>query len=127
MSNQTYRVTVRYSGSPETRDSIERAISMIKFVDAVEVPVLANITEFGSTPLFTTDELADAGVSIALYPLSAFRAANAAALRVYEALRTEGTQQSVMDSMQTRSDLYHYLGYHEFEEKLDALFASEAD
>jgi methylisocitrate lyase len=97
-----------------------------EFVDAVKVPVLANITEFGSTPLFTTEELASTGVSIALYPLSAFRAANAAALRVYETLRGEGTQQNVLDTMQTRADLYRYLGYHDFEQKLDALFATEA-
>jgi methylisocitrate lyase len=96
-----------------------------EFVDAVKVPVLANITEFGSTPLFTTEELASTGVSIALYPLSAFRAANAAALRVYETLREEGTQQKVLETMQTRADLYRYLGYHDFEQKLDALFATE--
>jgi methylisocitrate lyase len=95
------------------------------FVDAVTVPVLANITEFGATPLFTTDELASVGVSIALYPLSAFRAANAAALRVYQALRGEGSQQGVIDIMQTRADLYEYLGYHAFERKLDELFAAE--
>lgn len=95
------------------------------FVDAVGVPVLANITEFGSTPLFTVEELASAGVSIALYPLSAFRAANAAALRVYQALRSEGTQASVMALMQSRADLYDYLGYHAFEQKLDQLFAAE--
>ena len=94
-----------------------------EFVAAVGVPVLANITEFGSTPLFTTDELAAAGVSIALYPLSAFRAANAAALEVYRALRTEGTQQSVVGLMQTRAELYDFLGYHAYEQKLDALFA----
>jgi len=96
-----------------------------EFVDAVKVPVLANITEFGATPLFTTDELAGVGVSIALYPLSAFRAANAAALKVYKTLRAEGTQQNVMDIMQSRMELYDYLGYHEFEQKLDQLFASE--
>jgi methylisocitrate lyase len=96
-----------------------------EFVAAVKVPVLANITEFGSTPLFTVDELAGAGVSIALYPLSAFRAANAAALNVYKTLRTEGTQQGVLDTMQSRMDLYDYLGYHDFEQKLDSLFASE--
>lgn len=96
-----------------------------QFVDAVQVPVLANITEFGATPLFTTEQLADAGVSIALYPLSAFRAANAAALKVYQALIAEGTQQNVIDSMQTRADLYGYLDYHRFEQKLDALFAEE--
>ena len=96
-----------------------------QFIDAVEVPVLANITEFGSTPLFTTDELAGVGVSIALYPLSAFRAANAAALKVYQALIAEGTQQSVIDIMQTRADLYEYLDYHSYEQKLDALFSEE--
>ena len=96
-----------------------------EFVAAVDVPVLANITEFGSTPLFTTDELGEAGVSIALYPLSAFRAANAAALKVYQTLREEGTQQNVIDTMQSRMELYDYLGYHDFEQKLDQLFASE--
>jgi methylisocitrate lyase len=96
-----------------------------RFVDAVRVPVLANITEFGATPLFTAEELAGAGVSIALYPLSAFRAANAAALQVYQALRSEGTQRGVVDIMQSRADLYDYLGYHEFERKLDQLFAAE--
>ncbi|MGB1108769.1 MAG: methylisocitrate lyase [Gammaproteobacteria bacterium] len=94
------------------------------FVEAVKVPVLANITEFGSTPLFTTEELGSAGVSIALYPLSAFRAANAAALKVYKTLREEGTQKNVIDDMQSRMELYDYLGYHDFEQKLDALFAS---
>ncbi|MCP5440290.1 MAG: methylisocitrate lyase [Chromatiaceae bacterium] len=98
-----------------------------EFVDAVKVPVLANITEFGATPLFTTEELAGVGVSIALYPLSAFRAANAAALRVYQTLRAEGTQKNVIDIMQSRMDLYDYLGYHAFEQKLDQLFESEAD
>ena len=89
-----------------------------------EVPVLANITEFGATPMFTTRELGEAGASIVLYPLSAFRAASAAALQVYQTLRQEGTQQNVLDIMQTRMDLYDYLGYHEFEQKLDQLFAS---
>ena len=93
-----------------------------KFVAAVKVPILANITEFGKTPLFTVQELASAGVAIALYPLSAFRAMNKAALGVYQALRKEGTQKSVVGAMQTREELYHYLGYHEFEQKLDALF-----
>lgn len=96
-----------------------------QFAAAVDVPILANITEFGSTPLFTTDELASADVGIALYPLSAFRAANLAALNVYQALRSTGTQAGVIDTMQTRMDLYKYLGYHEFEEKLDALFKLE--
>lgn len=96
-----------------------------EFVDAVKVPVLANITEFGATPLFTTEELAGVDVSIALYPLSAFRAANAAALKVYQTLRGEGTQQNVVDIMQSRMDLYDYLGYHDFEQKLDQLFMAE--
>ena len=94
-----------------------------RFVDAVKAPVLANITEFGATPLFTLDELAGAGVAIALYPLSAFRAMNAAALNVYRHLRSDGTQKAVVDTMQTRADLYDYLGYHAYEQKLDALFA----
>ncbi|MCU7916430.1 MAG: methylisocitrate lyase [Candidatus Thiodiazotropha sp. (ex Gloverina cf. vestifex)] len=96
-----------------------------EFVAAVKVPVLANITEFGSTPLYTTEQLASAGVSIALYPLSAFRAANAAALNVYQRLRADGTQQGVVDTMQSRGDLYDYLGYHDYEQKLDQLFVSE--
>jgi methylisocitrate lyase len=96
-----------------------------KFAEAVNVPILANITEFGSTPLFTTEELASADVSIALYPLSAFRAANQAALNVYQDLRKTGTQAGVLDTMQTRMDLYDYLGYHEFEQKLDGLFKDE--
>jgi methylisocitrate lyase len=94
-----------------------------RFVAAVSVPVLANITEFGSTPLFTTTELGDAGVSLVLYPLSAFRAMNKAALNVYQAIRRDGTQAQVVDSMQTRMELYDYLDYHGFEQKLDALFA----
>jgi len=94
-----------------------------RFVDAVGVPVLANLTEFGSTPLFTVDEIAKAGVAIALYPLSAFRAMNQAALNVYRALRSDGTQKNVVATMQTRNDLYDYLGYHTYERKLDALFA----
>lgn len=93
-----------------------------QFADAVKVPVLANITEFGSTPLFTTDELASAGVSMALYPLSAFRAMNQAALKVYQAVKKDGTQQNVIDSMQNRMDLYDCLGYHAYEQKLDELF-----
>ena len=94
-----------------------------RFVDAVKVPVLANITEFGATPLFTLEELASAGVAIALYPLSAFRAMNKAALDVYQHLRADGTQKNVVDAMQTRADLYDFLGYHAYEQKLDALFA----
>jgi methylisocitrate lyase len=98
-------------------------LSMYKqFVDAVKVPVLANITEFGSTPLFTVKELATADVSMVLYPLSAFRAMNKAALTVYETMRKEGTQKNVVDLMQTRMELYEHLGYHAFEQKLDALF-----
>ena len=89
------------------------------------VPILSNITEFGSTPLFTLDELRSANVSLALYPLSAFRAMNAAALNVYQHIRTDGTQQNVLDTMQTRADLYDYLDYHAYEQKLDQLFAKE--
>ena len=96
-----------------------------KFVDAVKVPVLANITEFGATPAFSVGELRSAGVAIALYPLSAFRAMNKAALRVYETVRKEGTPANVIDTMQTRMELYDFLGYHEFERKLDQLFAKE--
>ena len=101
-------------------------LSMYKqFADAVKVPILANITEFGSTPLFTLDELRSADVAIALYPLSAFRAMNAAALNVYQTVRKEGTQKNVVGTMQTRNDLYDYLGYHAYEQKLDSLFAKE--
>ncbi len=94
-----------------------------QFADAVKVPVLANITEFGQTPLFTVDELRGANVSIVLYPLSAFRAMNKAALAVYEAVRRDGTQKNVVDLMQTRAELYDYLDYHAYEQKLDELFA----
>jgi methylisocitrate lyase len=97
-----------------------------EFSRAVGVPILANITEFGNTPLFTTAELASVDVSIALYPLSAFRAANAAALNVYKAIRRSGTQQDVVPLMQTRNELYDFLGYHEYELKLDELFAQRA-
>lgn len=93
-----------------------------QFVDAVKVPVLANITEFGATPLFTVDELASADVSMVLYPLSAFRAMNQAALNVYQAVKKDGTQKHVLDTMQTRMALYDHLGYHAFEQKLDALY-----
>jgi len=96
-----------------------------KFADAVKVPVLANITEFGSTPLFTVDELRQVDVSMVLYPLSAFRAMNQAALKVYQSIRKNGTQQNVIDLMQSRADLYEHLGYHTFEQKLDALFRGE--
>ena len=101
-------------------------LSMYKqFVDAVKVPVLANITEFGSTPLFTVAELATADVSMVLYPLSAFRAMNKAALTVYETMRAEGTQKNVVALMQTRMELYEHLGYHAFEQKLDNLFKND--
>lgn len=94
-----------------------------RFADAVKVPVLANITEFGSTPLFTVEELRSANVSLVLYPLSAFRAMNKAALQVYQAVRQDGTQKNVVDLMQTRAELYDYLDYHAYERKLDELFA----
>jgi methylisocitrate lyase len=93
-----------------------------KFADAVKVPILANITEFGKTPLFTIEELASANVGLALYPLSAWRAANAAALKVYQHIRKDGHQKNVVDLMQSRDDLYDYLDYHDYEQKLDALF-----
>ena len=96
-----------------------------KFADAVKVPTLANITEFGKTPLFTTQELASANVAMALYPLSAWRAMNAAALKVFEAIRKEGSAKSVVNLMQTRDDLYDYLDYHAYEHKLDTLFARD--
>jgi methylisocitrate lyase len=94
-----------------------------EIADAVGIPILANITEFGVTPLFTTQELAMAGVDLALYPLSAARAMNAAALNVYKTLRRDGTQREVLGEMQTRDELYDFLRYHEYEEKLDRLFA----
>jgi methylisocitrate lyase len=94
-----------------------------QFAAAVKVPVLANITEFGQTPLFTVAELRSADVAIALYPLSAFRAMNKAALGVYQGLRRDGTQKALVDSMQTRAELYEYLGYLAYEQKLDALYA----
>ena len=96
-----------------------------QFTAAVTVPVLANLTEFGKTPLFTTDELQSAGVGLALYPLSAFRAMSNAALAVYMELRRAGTQKAVVDTMQTRAELYEVLGYHEYERKLDELFSSK--
>jgi methylisocitrate lyase len=96
-----------------------------KFASSIKVPILANITEFGSTPLFTVDELGEAGVSIVLYPLSAFRAMSKAALKVYEDIRREGTQQGVISTMQTREELYDYLDYHAFEQKLDNIFSKE--
>jgi methylisocitrate lyase len=94
-----------------------------RFVDAVKVPVLANITEFGATPLFSRDELASAGVAIQLFPLSAFRAMNRAAEAVYTAIRRDGHQRAVVDAMQTRDELYGRIGYHDYERRLDALFS----
>lgn len=96
-----------------------------EFTSKVGVPVLANITEFGNTPLFGTEELAGAGVRLALYPLSAFRAMSRAAERVYQGLRQQGTQKAVLDDMQTRAELYEVLGYHDYEQKLDELFSGE--
>jgi len=94
-----------------------------EFSRALRVPVLANITEFGRTPLFTAAELGAAGVRLVLYPLSAFRAMGRAALAVYAAIRKDGTQKSVVASMQTREELYDVLGYHDYERKLDELFS----
>jgi methylisocitrate lyase len=96
-----------------------------KFAAAVKVPILANITEFGSTPLFTVDELRSADVSLVLYPLSAFRAMNAAALNVYRHIRADGTQKNVIETMQARTELYEFLDYHTYEHRLDQLFAKE--
>lgn len=102
------------------------ALSMYRqFADAVQVPILANITEFGATPLFTTDELRSANVAMALYPLSAFRAMNRAAEKVYNVLRQEGTQKRVIDIMQTRNELYESINYYQYEEKLDALYTKK--
>ena len=95
------------------------------FANRVKAPILANITEFGATPLYTTEQLAGADVSLVLYPLSAFRAMNKAAENVYTAIRRDGTQQNVIDTMQTRMELYDAINYHEFEQKLDALFAAK--
>ena len=96
-----------------------------RFSQAVQVPILANITEFGATPLFTVDELRGVDVSLVLYPLSAFRAMSKAALAVYDAIRKDGSQKKVVDLMQTRTELYEHLGYHAFEQKLDAIFSKE--
>ena len=96
-----------------------------QFTDVIKVPVLANLTEFGKTPLFTTEELAAVGVAMTLYPLSAFRAMSAAALSVYETIKKDGTQQAAVDSMQTRMELYDVLGYQAYEDKLDELFAEQ--
>ncbi len=94
-----------------------------RFKSAVQVPILANLTEFGSTPFFTTDELRDAGVDIALYCCGAYRAMNKAALNFFETVRREGTQKNIIDILQSRADLYDFLNYHRYEEKLDALFS----
>ena len=97
-----------------------------KFKSAVKVPILANLTEFGSTPFFTTDELRSASVDIALYCCGAYRAMNKAALNFYETVRREGTQKNIIDTLQTRAELYDFLGYHAFEQKLDVLFGAKA-
>ena len=96
-----------------------------QFTDVIKVPVLANLTEFGKTPLFTTRELADVGVAMTLYPLSAFRAMSAAAINVYETIKLDGTQAAVVDTMQNRKELYDVLGYQAYEDKLDALFREQ--
>ena len=98
-----------------------------KFANAVDVPILANITEFGKTPLYTIEELKAARVSLVLYPLSAFRAMSAAALNVYQTLRREGTQKDVVHTMQTRAELYEFLNYHEYERKLDQLLNADRE
>lgn len=98
-----------------------------RFAAAVDAPLLANITEFGATPLFTVDELASANVAMALYPLSAFRAMNKAAQTVYQAIRRDGTQKAVLPMMQTRAELYESIGYHDYERRLDALFARRGE
>jgi methylisocitrate lyase len=107
---------------PEAITTLEQ---YAEFTQAVNVPVLANITEFGATPLFSADELASVGVKLQLFPLTAFRAMSQAALNVYQHILSDGSQQAVVDSMQTRMDLYDYLGYHEYEKKLDELFAQQ--
>jgi methylisocitrate lyase len=109
---------------PEAMQSLEQYTA---FRRAVGVPILANITEFGHTPLFSTQELGAAGVDIVLYCCSAYRAMNQAALKVYQALRTDGHQRDVLELMQTREELYGFLGYHEYERKLDELFAQQSD
>lgn len=98
-----------------------------QFVDATGIPVLANITEFGMIDMYTVEELRDAGVGLVLYPLSAFRAANKAALNVFNHIRQEGTQKNVLDTMQTRKELYESIGYHDYENKLDNLFKKQKD
>jgi len=103
-------------------EAVDQLSQYRRFVDATGIPILANITEFGMTPLFTVGELKEAGVGLVLYPLSAFRAANKAAQNVYHTIRTEGSQKNVLASMQTRAELYESIGYHAYEEKLDTLF-----
>ncbi|MEW5903978.1 MAG: methylisocitrate lyase [Pseudomonadota bacterium] len=107
---------------PEAMNTLEQ---YAQFTQAVNVPVLANITEFGATPLFTTEQLAGVGVQLVLYPLSAFRAMSQAALNVYQHILADGTQQQVVPTMQTRMELYDYLGYHAYEQQLDRLFAEK--
>ena len=107
---------------PEAIDSLE---TYQKFTEALDVPILANITEFGATPLFTTEELKSVGIAIALYPLSAFRAMNKAALEVYQTIKRNGSQRELIDLMQTREELYDFLDYHEYEKKLDQLLKKE--
>jgi methylisocitrate lyase len=107
---------------PEAMNSLD---DYRRFKAAVKVPILANLTEFGSTPFFTTDELRDAGVDIAMYCCGAYRAMNKAALNFYETVRREGTQKNIIDTLQTRAELYDFLGYHAYEEKLDQLFAQK--
>jgi methylisocitrate lyase len=108
-------------------EAVTDATIYTKFKEAVGVPILANVTEFGQSPLFTKEELAEAGVDIILYCCSAYRAMNAAALKVYETIRAEGTQQGVLSMMQTRAELYRFLNYHAYESKLDALFAQRKE
>ncbi|MBA3022516.1 MAG: methylisocitrate lyase [Gammaproteobacteria bacterium] len=107
---------------PEAMTTLEQ---YAEFTKTVKVPVLANITEFGATPLFTTEQLAGVGVKLVLYPLSAYRAMSQAALNVYQHILADGTQQNVVDTMQTRMELYDYLGYHAYEQQLDRLFAEK--
>jgi len=137
------RITAAVSGKTEGQQAaIDRALAYVEagadmifaeaihtlkeykeFTDVIKVPVLANITEFGATPMFTTEELGSVGISMVLYPLSAFRAMNKAALTVYQDLREKGTQEGTLETMQTRMELYDMLGYHEYENKMDALFS----
>jgi methylisocitrate lyase len=108
-------------------EALTNASEYRAFADALNVPVLANITEFGATPLLTLDELADAGVAVALYPLTAFRAMSAVAARTYASLRAHGGQRAILDTLQTRAELYEVLGYHDYERELDRLFGSATD